>query len=277
MRILTLNILAPQYAGDWDRRREALAAGVRALDPDVVALQEVTDAGEILGPGWHLAPHQRRADGLGATLASRWPLGDVQEVDGFVTDRAAEFPWGGTLVAEVQAPDPIGTVHVVHHKPTYQLPYERERELQAVAAARLVEKVVPDQSRHVVLLGDFDARPDAACMRFWTGRQSLDGMSVCYHDAWESVHGDEAGHTFTPDNPLVRSGGMHSVLGRRIDYVLVRGVSHGPSLLARSCERALVEPVGGVQASDHYGVFAELVTPPRPSGVADYAGNSRSR
>ncbi|MHA6630496.1 hypothetical protein ACU61A_34090 [Pseudonocardia sichuanensis] len=84
-------------------------------------------------------------------------------------------------------------------------------------------------------------------MRFWTGRQSLDGTSVCYHDAWESVHGDEPGHTFTPENPLVRAGGMRLVRGRRIDYVLVRGGSHGPTLQVRSCERALVEPIGGVQ------------------------------
>ncbi len=270
MRVLTLNILSPQYAGDWERRRDALVAGVRALDPDVVALQEVTDAAEILGPGWHLAPHSRRDDGLGATLASRWPLGAVHEVDGRVTERAAGFPWGGTLVAEVLAPQPIGPVHVVHHKPVYQLPYERERELHAVAAARLVEEVVPDPSRHVVLLGDFDARPDAACIRFWTGRQSLEGTSVCYHDAWETVHGDEPGHTFTPENPLVRAGGMPLVRGRRIDYVLVRGGSHGPTLQVRSCERALVGPVGGVQASDHYGLFAELVPPSRPPGVAAY-------
>jgi endonuclease/exonuclease/phosphatase family metal-dependent hydrolase len=274
MRVLTLNILSPRDAGDWERRRRALVAGVRALDPDVVALQEVTDAAEILGPGWHVAPHSSRDDGLGATLASRWPLGAVHEVDGRVTERAAAFPWAGTSVAEVLAPEPIGPVHVVHHKPVYQLPYERERELHAVAAARLVEEVVPDPDRHVVLLGDFDARPDAACIRFWTGRQSLEGTSVCYHDAWETVHGDEPGHTFTPENPLVEAGGMPLVRGRRIDYVMVRGGSHGPTLQVRSCERALVEPVGGVQASDHYGLFVELVVPSRPPGVAAYPGSA---
>jgi endonuclease/exonuclease/phosphatase family metal-dependent hydrolase len=39
-------------------------------------------------------------------------------------------------------------------------------------------------------------------------------------------------------------------------------------LQVRSCERALVEPVDGVQASDHYGVLAELVVPERPPGVS---------
>jgi endonuclease/exonuclease/phosphatase family metal-dependent hydrolase len=261
VRVLTLNVLAPRY-GDWSLRLPVLRSGLPEVDADVVALQEVVDPGELLGAGWHLAPHSRRGpDGDGATLASRWPLGKIHEIDGLLTPRAAEFPWGGTLAVEVLAPEPLGPVLFVHHKPVYQLGYERERELHAVAAARLVEELAPDHSRHVVLLGDFDARPDASSMRFWTGRQSLDGTSVCFHDAWESVHGDEPGHTFTPENPRVQDGGMFLVRGRRIDYVLVRGGDHGPTLRVESCERALVEPVDGVQASDHYGVLAELSLP----------------
>lgn len=268
VRVVTLNILAPQY-GDWPSRRSALRAGLSEMAPDVVALQEVVDAAELLGPGWHLARHSRcGADGVGATLASRWPLGEIHEIDGLVTPRAAEFEWGGTLAVEVRAPEPV---LFVHHKPVYQLGYERERELHAVAAAWLAEELAPDPARHVVLLGDFDARPDSASMRFWSGRQSLDGMSVCYHDVWESLHGDDPGHTFTPDNPLVRQGGMHLVRGRRIDYVLVRGGSHGPTLRADACERALVEPVDGVQASDHYGVLAQLSVPERPPETSTYS------
>jgi endonuclease/exonuclease/phosphatase family metal-dependent hydrolase len=276
VRVLTLNALAPQY-GDWPRRRSALRRGLRDLDPDVVALQEVVDVEDLLGSGWHVAPHTRRGpDGDGAVLASRWPLAEVHEIDHLLTPRAGEFPWGGTVAVEVLAPEPV---LVVHHKPVYQLGYERERELHAVAAARLVDELAPDPARHVVLLGDFDARPDSASLRFWTGRQSLDGTSVCYHDAWESRHGDDPGHTFALDNPLVREGGMHLVRGRRIDYVLVRGGSHGPTLQADACERVLVEPVDGVQASDHYGVLAELSVPGRPPGTSAYGAgtNSRSR
>jgi endonuclease/exonuclease/phosphatase family metal-dependent hydrolase len=264
MRVLTLNVLAPRYHG-WERRRPALVAGIRALAPDVVALQEVVDVPDLLGSGWHEVWHSRRGEGGdGAALASRWPIGVVHEIDGRVTPRARDLVWSGTVVAEVLAPEPF---LVVHHKPLHRFDGERERELQAVAAARLVETVAPDPDRHVVLLGDFDARPDSASMRFWTGRQSLDGMSVGYHDAWETVHGADPGHTFTPENPLVRAGGFHLVRGRRIDYVLVRGRPQGPTLQVVSCERALVEPVDGVQASDHYGVVADLVVPGRPPGT----------
>jgi endonuclease/exonuclease/phosphatase family metal-dependent hydrolase len=267
VRILTLNVLGPAHHG-WSRRRPVLAVGIRATAPDIVALQEVVDVPDLLGPDWHEVWHSRRSeDRSGAALASRWPIGDVHEIDGRLTDRGRDLPWSGTVIAEVLAPPPVGPFLAVHHKPLYRLDGERERELQAVAAARLVESLAPDPNQHVVVLGDFDARPDAASMRFWTGRQSLDGMSVCYHDAWEAVHGDEPGHTFTPENPLVQVGGFHLVRGRRIDYVLVRGRPEGPTLQVRSCARVLVEPLNGVQASDHYGVLAELVAPQRPPGA----------
>jgi endonuclease/exonuclease/phosphatase family metal-dependent hydrolase len=267
MRILTQNVLGPAHGHGWDRRRAVLVDGFRALAPDVVALQEVVDVPDLLGPGWHEVWHPTRADdGEGAALASRWPIGQVHTIDGRITDRARELAWSGTVLAEVLAPEPLGPFFVLHHKPIYHGDGEREREVQAVAAARLVRAVVPDPDRHVVLLGDFDARPDAASMRFWTGRQSLDGTSVSYHDAWESAHGDAPGLTFTPENPLVRVGGWHLVRGRRIDYVLVRGRPQGPTLQVRSCERVFVDPVDGVQASDHYGVLAELVVPDRPPG-----------
>jgi endonuclease/exonuclease/phosphatase family metal-dependent hydrolase len=83
-------------------------------------------------------------------------------------------------------------------------------------------------------------------------------MSVAYRDAWH--HGDP-GHTFTPENPTMPTGEEeHWRLepGRRIDYVLIRCSDHGPTLDTRSCERLFDEPVGGVWASDHFGVAAEL-------------------
>src|SRR3712207_8820804 len=74
---------------------------------------------------------------------------------------------------------------------------------KAVAAARFVEELVGRRSVRVVLAGDFDADPDAASVRFWSGRQSLGGVSVCYRDTWESANPGDPGHTFTPNNPLV--------------------------------------------------------------------------
>jgi len=271
--VATLNVLTPLLAG-WAARRRAVAAHIEEANPDIIALQEV-DAGpnrddalqDLLGPGWHAAWHsQTTPDGIGLTLASRWPFGEIREHALGVTDRAAVFPWSAVVLAEVLAPAPLGPVYIAHHKPVFQFDYELERELQAVEAARFIQSEIPSPDEHVVFLGDFDATPDSASIRFLTGRQSLSSISVCYHDVWEAVHPNDAGHTFTPQNPLVAAGDMFSAAGRRIDYVMVRGASFGPTLQVRSAERFGVAAVDGVQASDHYGVVAELEVPPRLPG-----------
>jgi endonuclease/exonuclease/phosphatase family metal-dependent hydrolase len=267
IRVVTLNALSPQYA-DGPRRRAAIRAELQELAPDVVALQEVVRAEvDDLVPGLHLAPHPAEADdGSTAVLASRWPFVRVHRLDLDVAPRAREFPWGGAVVAELDVPG-LGLLVVAHHKPCFQVGFERERELQAVETAGLVERLVADRPAHAVLLGDLDATPDAASLRFLTGRQSLEGLSVSYHDAWETAHPDEPGHTFTPANPLVAAGDMPLVRPRRIDYVLVRGTNHGPTLRVARCELAFTGRPGGVPPSDHFGLVADLALPDRPPGA----------
>ncbi|GAA3760786.1 endonuclease/exonuclease/phosphatase family metal-dependent hydrolase [Spinactinospora alkalitolerans] len=99
-------------------------------------------------------------------------------------------------------------------------------------------------------------------VRFWTGRQSLSGAGVCYLDAWESARPGDPGPTFSPRNPLVTAGEMPLEQGRRIDYVLVRCGDRGPTLKVSACAPAFDELVGGVWASDHFGVVADLAVPP---------------
>ena len=275
LRVLTLNLLSPDHA-DWERRRAVLRDGLRALRPDLVAFQETVwgtgddQVADLLGPGYEVARHSgRSADGVGAALASRWPLGAVREVDLQVTARTADFPWCAAVAAEVSAPAPLGPLLFVHHKPNWQYGYEHERERQALAAARFVEELVSGRDLHVVLAGDFDDPPEAASIRFWTGRQSLDGWSVCYQDAWEAVHPGEPGHTFSPRNPLVRAGEMKLERGRRIDYVMVRCGVHGPALEVAGCSLAFDQPVDGVWASDHFGLVADLRVPDRAPGSWD--------
>jgi endonuclease/exonuclease/phosphatase family metal-dependent hydrolase len=271
-RTLTLNLFAHQHA-DGARRHEVTRRELSRLSPDVVALQEVTclpgfdQAAELL-PAYELVRHPGASDdGVGACLASRWPVSGVEVLDLTGVPGSSGLPWAAAVAVEVSAPAPWGPMLFVHHKPNHQLDREVVRERQSVEAARFVERVVGD--RHelpVVLLGDLDAAPDSAGIRFWTGRQSLDGMSVRYEDAWAAVHGDEPGHTFTPDNPLVRAGSMPSAPGRRIDYVLVRSGSHGPLLEVADCGLVLDRPVDGVWGSDHFGVYADLRRPPHPPG-----------
>jgi endonuclease/exonuclease/phosphatase family metal-dependent hydrolase len=274
--VATLNLLSPDHA-DWQRRREVLRSGLQTLRPDVIALQETVwgngydQAADLLGEDYQVVRHSARsADGVGAALASRWPFGAVREIDLHVTDRVdlpSALPWAAAVVAEVQLTPPFGLTLFVHHKPTFQVGYARERELQAVACARFVEDQLAGRDLHVVLMGDFDDTPDSSSVRFWTGRQSLEGLSVGYRDAWEAVHPADLGHTFTPLNQLVPAGEMSLELGRRIDYVMVRCGVHGPTLDVLDCRRIFDQKVNSVWASDHFGVVADLAVPAHPPGA----------
>jgi endonuclease/exonuclease/phosphatase family metal-dependent hydrolase len=120
---------------------------------------------------------------------------------------------------------------------------------------------VTQRARHVVLVGDLDAEPDAASVRFLAGKQSLDRMSVCYRNAWDSQHPGEAGHTFTAQNSLMAQANWDWPF-QRIDHILVRCGRHGgPTLRIVACELAFNESVQGVWASDHFGLVADLVIP----------------
>jgi endonuclease/exonuclease/phosphatase family metal-dependent hydrolase len=248
VRVVTQNLWA--RFGVWHERRAVLVEGLRELRPDIVAFQEAIKTEgydqvvDLLGSDYHVAHHSNReADGSGSSIASRWPLAAVHELDLRLTPRTAGFPCGA-LIAEIEIPDAIGTLLFVNHKPNFQSPLEYERELQAVTTARFVEKLVRGRDLHVVLAGDQDAVPEAVSIRFWSGRQSVDGTSVCYRDAWESAHPHDSGPTFVPQrNPLVNSENWPGDVARRIDYVFVRCRDHGPTLRIAGCEQIFDEPL----------------------------------
>lgn len=274
LRFLTFNVLGRDQAAG-ERRERVIQRGLAGLGPDIAALQEVTrtdvldQAQGLLGPEYVLVDHPSTStDGFGASLASRWPVRNVRTLDLHLTAASAELPWVATVAVEVLAPPPFGPILVVHHKPSWQHGAELDRERQAVAAAGFIEALVAGRPElPVVLLGDFDAAPDAASMRFWTGRQSLQGMSVRYEDAWEAAHPDQPGYTFTPANPLVRNGQMPLERGRRIDHILVRSGAHGPLLDVADCRLVFDQPIEDEWASDHFGVLADLRLPPHPPGT----------
>lgn len=271
VRVATLNLW--QRYGAWAERRSVLAVGLRQLRPDLVAFVEAIKTDDydqvvdLLGSGYHVAyQSERDANGTGVAIASRWPLREMHEVDLHVTPRTAGFP-AVTLVAEILAPEPVGPLLFLGNNPNWQMGFEHERELQAVTTARFVEELVDRSNLHVVLAGDFDAVPNATSIRFWSGRQSLHGMSVCYRDAWDSTHPGDPGHTFTPRNPLVARGETAWDVDRRIDYVFVRCNDHGPTLDIAACTRIFDQPVDGVWASDHFGVAADLAVHARNRAI----------
>ena len=104
---------------------------------------------------------------------------------------------------------------------------------------------------------DLDAEPDAASLRFLTGRQSLDGLSVCYRNTWDAVHPAAPGGTFVASNPVAPDHWPFE----RIDHILIRCGEHGgPTLRIEGCELAFAEPVDGVWASNHLGLVADFAS-----------------
>ena len=90
IRVVTLNLWG--RSGAWEERRSVFADGLRKLDADLLAFQETVVAdgydqvADLLGPDYHVAHQGGRApDGVGVSIASRWPLGEVHEVDLHVT------------------------------------------------------------------------------------------------------------------------------------------------------------------------------------------------
>lgn len=267
MRVVTLNVQNTEGPAE---RQTVLNSALRRLEPDVVSIQEVASADHLAalldGTGLHgthqadvLGYEMPYADRYGGTaLATRTPHRIVEVLDQRLTD-APDVPWC-TLAAVVDQPL-VGEQLVIATTLAWRLDAEAARERQALALADL-------DARHrrplpTVIAGDLNADPDAACIRFLTGRQSLSGRSTYYHDAWD-VAGDGPGHTWTTDNPaaaaeigaVVRQPRHH----RRLDYVLVGSWHAHPAARAEIRAAALVldRPENGLYASDHYGVAADL-------------------
>lgn len=220
IRVLTYNVYAPANP-DWERRRPLIARTVRALDADVLALQEVPlrDGGafvdSLVGPGFHLAELGEPDEvGVGAVLASRWPLRDVEHVDLARPERAPSIPWISAVLAEVETP--VGVLTVAHHKPSWEFGREADRLAQAARLVAALDR--RENERGAVLLGDLDATPDSASLRYLRGLDPHDGRSIYLQDCWQSVHGDDPGETFSSANPAGarRSGRDRAVATDRL-------------------------------------------------------------
>src|ERR671930_2127757 len=171
-RIVTQNLWGRR--GDWEARREVFREALAELRPDLVALPESVVNGDydqvrdVLGDRFHVA-HQRDREpgdgvdvepGQGHSLASRWPLGEVRELDLHLTPGTEGFACG-VIAAEVLAPEPLGTLIFAFHNPSWKLHQAYERELQAVAAARFLAEFAEGRANHVILAADLDADPES--------------------------------------------------------------------------------------------------------------------
>jgi endonuclease/exonuclease/phosphatase family metal-dependent hydrolase len=261
IRVLTINIW--NRSGPWESRLPLLRAGIEALAPDVIGVQEVMSDGThsladalVDGLGYGVAYGEAKPLGGGITFGnavlSRWPVAvrDVVRLPGAGTDEQRSL-----LLTEVTTPSgplPFLVTHLawrMHHG------FVRESQVEAIAAAIEAQEPMREDRLPLVLVGDFNARPDAAEIRFLTGLQSMNGKSLHLLDAFD-VAGDGSGFTFDGRrNPFAAPMNEPP---RRIDYVFLRGPDEWHRGRVLEARVVLDDVVDGVAASDHFGVLAVL-------------------
>lgn len=256
LTVLTLNIWNRQ--GPWDTRRELLRAGIAALDPDIIGMQEVIRRGDStqaheLTAGYQVAFGRARAlDGeadYGNAIASRFPIlrTEVVELPCLGVDEPRSM-----LIAELDTVAGVLPVLVTHF--SWRLDHGFVREQQSLAVARALD----DLAQHTlppIFLGDLNAAPDDREMLFLVGQHTIDGHHTTLTDCFAAV-GRGDGVTFDGrHNPFAEPWKEPP---RRIDYVFVDGPDARGRGTPVSAEVVLTELVDGIAPSDHYGVFTRI-------------------
>lgn len=265
LRFLTLNLWGA--TPPLERRLRLVETALRGFAVDVVALQEVQEIpGQLPNTGATLAaalglhcvfaptvPWQGGHEGL--AILSRFPI---------ETHASRELPHASSgerrllLSARLGAPAGPLWVHDTHLSYRPQHGVEREAQVQAIAAA--LEASSPDNPQ--ILMGDFNARPEADEIRFLKGLTTFGDRRVAMQDAWESVHPREPGWTWARANPGTAPLAFLG-LDRRLDFVFVTQRRRDGRGAILDCRLVLDQPAeDGVFASDHFGVLADVQVEP---------------
>jgi endonuclease/exonuclease/phosphatase family metal-dependent hydrolase len=242
---------------------ELVAAALRELQPDVVALQEVREVpaqvanqAETLAAevGFHCAfvPAMPFAGGSeGLAILSREP---IFEHVGFGLPHAEPKERRILLSARVSFEGVSVWVHTTHLN--YRLAHGQQREDQVQAIDSIVAARAGDQPS--VLMGDFNARPESDEIRWLCGLCTLSGRRTHFQDAWDRLHPGERGWTWSSANPYTKPLAFLEP-DRRIDYIFVTPMRRDGRATIRSCRIVLDQPApDGAYASDHFGLLAEI-------------------
>lgn len=258
VRCVTLNLAGFKY--DWfEAREQAVIAGLKRLEPDLVFFQEATvrshserynqaaRIGEAIGLNVSaFAPYGNPIEIMshdrgGVALAARWPItysenhrlpeGTMTATDNRVAVIARlETPWG-----------PL-------HAVTTHLSWRPEE-----AEMRLVQGgILVDYLSHAGLCG-----PDAALifggdLNAEEREPVVQLLSERFQDCFRAVHPQDPGHTWNNVNPFTQ---MVVLPDRRLDYLFC------PQGATVHAARVVLDTGEPTYASDHFGVMAEIEFP----------------
>lgn len=262
---MTLNLWNEQPP--FEARMRVAAEGLRALAPDVVALQEVRVApGRIpnqaetlaaaLGYGFVFEPAAVMGDGeQGLAIISRLPI---------IEHAAMELPHAEAnerrIMLSARLETQVGGVWVHTTHLDYRLAHGREREDQVLALEQAVAARASENPQ--VLVGDFNARPESDEIRWLCGLTTLAARRVYYQDAWALLHPGDRGWTWASANPYTERMKFLD-RDRRIDYIFVTQRRRDGRGAIHDCQIVLDRPdADGVFASDHFGLVAEVQISP---------------
>jgi len=255
--VVTLNTWKAD--GDYGHRVGLICDGLKALDPDVVLLQEVfADASGAVHTGeavrerlrLHHVHHPARRkpwplfgvtvdSTSGLSMLTRTPVADVRRVD------LPASPEDGERIAQVAAwswegaPVTLVNLHLTH------LPDADD--LRIAQLDTTLDAMAPSTVDAAVIGGDLNAEPDGRPIR-WLGEQS----TLAVRDA--------VAEGATGPLPTLADTGGREMGSRRVDHLLVAEHGTGRRLRVASAERVLdtPDPASGLLPSDHAGLLVRF-------------------
>ena len=256
--IVTINILVD--LSHWKARRNLLVEGLSALEPDFIALQEVSIpenpanwlAHELGLDHYYLSPKTGfEASREGIAILSRYPI----------TGQATLDLEGQQRVAQYVHLDMGGQPLVIANTHLYWQPGNSAVRLKQVGLIIRWMQDLP-QEMPVIICGDFNGTPETTALAV---------MRQHYRSAHTIIHNREP--DFTCPTPLPRStwSTLRTFLGfffllrpqhirldwrGTLDYIFVNN-----NVIVNDCRVVLNQPSPlnpRIYPSDHYGIFANL-------------------
>jgi endonuclease/exonuclease/phosphatase family metal-dependent hydrolase len=272
VRVISLNLWGA--SAPLERRLDAVARAFAVLQPDVVLLQEVRVAEDLVntaatltsrmfnwapwsfvyacatrGPAGTWGP-QTAAGEEGLAILTRHPVAEHAHVE---LPEARTVERRILLSARIELPEGSLWCHTTHLHWRLGDGLARERQVLAIDEAIRGREVEGVQ----VLGGDFNSVPDSDEVRFLTGKHTLDGRRACWQDSYGRAHPGDHGWTWARRNPNTEALAWLD-RDRRIDYLFVSPEKRDGRGRLLDSRIVLDGPEGGVWPSDHFGLLADI-------------------
>jgi len=263
--VVTINILGD--LSKWGKRRRLLVEQLAAINPDLIALQEVSLKGRSSNAHWlaqelnqlkdededlynlYLCPKTGKEERVeGIAILCRFPVKRHEILDLLTQNRVAqliEFRIDGD------------TVLFVNSHFYWKHGESKERKEQVELLLDWLDTQPADIP--VLVAGDFNGVPGSTTIEF---------MREYFDSAYRAIHGEEPEYTCPTPLPTSVRAKLRNLIGWRLgklekkdpdwngtlDYIFV-----DPRLHTLNCRLVLNEPAENdpnLYPSDHYGIFA---------------------